>query len=279
MIKQISQTPISFFAGATYPCQAFVILSSNPRLWGYVILPILVNLVVGIGLYVALLFPSLAGIDTLVVNLEVKINNLITGLPAWLMLFDYLAVGLGWLLRLILVTGLLLAIGFLLVQFGVVLGAHWYGQLSEQLEEIRTGKLPKIPSNSIKAIFEDLSRALSFEVKKLLLGLQIGIPLLLINFLPGLGSAIASIGGVILGATLICLDFLDAPLERRRLEFREKLKMIRQSLPASASFGLVCLGLNSIPILNLLTIPLCVAAGTLFFCDRIAPIVDDPTSK
>ena len=45
--------------------------------------------------------------------------------------------------------------------------------------------------------------------------------------------------------------------------------MIRRSLPASAGFGLACLGLVSIPFVNLLSIPLCVAAGTLFFCDRI----------
>jgi len=31
------------------------------------------------------------------------------------------------------------------------------------------------------------------------------------------------------------------------------------------------LGLVSIPLLNLLAIPLCMTAGTLFFCDRIWP--------
>ena len=44
-----------------------------------------------------------------------------------------------------------------------------------------------------------------------------------------------------------------------------------EALPATASFGLVSLFLVSIPLLNLLTVPLCVASGTLFFCDRIWP--------
>ena len=52
---------------------------------------------------------------------------------------------------------------------------------------------------------------------------------------------------------------------------RARLGLIRRSLPASAGFGLVCLGLISIPLVNLLAIPLCVTAGTLFFCDQIWP--------
>ncbi|MFM6452782.1 MAG: hypothetical protein ACKPH7_13345, partial [Planktothrix sp.] len=60
-----------------------------------------------------------------------------------------------------------------------------------------------------------------------------------------------------------------SPMERRRFRFREKLKMILRTFPASGSFALVCFGLVVIPFLNLLAIPVCVAAGTMFFCDRI----------
>ena len=69
---------------------------------------------------------------------------------------------------------------------------------------------------------------------------------------------------------MACLDFFDAPLERRRLSFGQKVRVVRRTLPASAGFGLVCFALAGIPLLNLLVIPVCVAAGTLFYCDRIA---------
>jgi CysZ protein len=171
------------------------------------------------------------------------------------------------LLQFLLVVGLLLLTGLLLVQFGVLLGAPWYGQLSEQLEELRTGQLHTVEV----CIVRDISRALLFELKKLVLAVGVGLLLLLLNLVPGIGTIAAAIGGVTLAATIICLDFLDAPMERRRLPFRDKLGIVFQSLPASASFSLICLGLVSIPLLNLLTIPLCVASGTLFFCDRIYP--------
>ena len=48
-------------------------------------------------------------------------------------------------------------------------------------------------------------------------------------------------------------------------------------MPASLGFGLVCFVLVGIPFLNLFAIPLCMAAGTLFFCDRIAAQM--PTSS
>jgi CysZ protein len=169
------------------------------------------------------------------------------------------------------VSGLLLIIGFLLVQFGVILGSPWYGQLSEQLELLRNGQLPAEAPMNLRSSFRDIQRAIAFELRKLQILLSIGIPLLLLNFIPGVGSILSSLGGVALGATIVCLDFLDAPLERRRRPFQEKLEIIWASLPASGSFGVVCLGLVSIPLLNLLAIPLCVTAGTLFFCDRIWP--------
>ena len=127
-------------------------------------------------------------------------------------------------------------------------------------------------------IVRDISRVLLFELKKLVLVVGVGFPLLLLNLAPGIGTLAATVGGVMLAATIVCLDFLDAPLERRRLRFREKLGIVFGSLPASASFSMVCLGLVSIPLLNLLTIPLCVASGTLFFCDRIYPKLPKPPS-
>jgi CysZ protein len=261
-------------AGATYPLRSLAVFRRTPRLWGYVAIPILVNFVVGVVLYGGLLLFGWESVEGLITNLSNWLDRLITQLPAWLGLLKYLIIGIGFLLHFLLVVGLLLIIGFVLVQFGVLLGAPWYGQLSEQLEEIRTGQLHTVEVGIVR----DISRVLLFELKKLVLVVGVGFPLLLLNLAPGIGTLAASVGGVMLAATIVCLDFLDAPLERRRLRFREKLGIVFQSLPASASFSLICLGLVSVPLLNLLTIPLCVGSGTLFFCDRIYPKLPKPPS-
>ncbi|HEY9599187.1 MAG TPA: EI24 domain-containing protein [Cyanophyceae cyanobacterium] len=254
-------------AGATYPFRVLAVFWRKPQLWGYVAIPILVNCVVGIFLYAGFLFWGWESVTNLTGYLSHWFDNLIANLPKWLSFLDYLIIAFGFLLHVILVTGLLLLIGFILVQFGVLLGAPWYGKLSEKLEELRTGQLQVIEVG----IARDMSRAILYEVKKLVLAMGVGLLLLLLNLVPGVGAVVTTVGSITLAAIIVCLDFLDAPMERRRLRFRDKLRMVFRSFPASASFSLVCLGLVSIPLLNLFTIPLCVASGTLFFCDRISP--------
>src|SRR5262245_39300275 len=218
-----------FISGALYPLYAAAVLARAPRLWRYVLIPMLVNLLVGATLYAGLLFAGLSAIDSLV-----------AGLPAW-------AAVLGALLRVLLVVALLIATGFVLVRFGVVLGSPWYTRLSAELEQLRNIQARFDQDSGAAAALRDLSRALAFELRKLLLVLAIGALLLLLNLIPVIGQVLATAGWIALGATITCLDFFDYPLERRLLRFRDKLGVIRRSLPASAGFGLVCLGLVSIP--------------------------------
>jgi CysZ protein len=232
--------------GAAYPLRALGLLWRNRGLWGYVLVPLAVNLVVGVTLYAGLLLAGFGLID-----------GLVAGLPAW-------AAPLAFLLRSLLVVGLLVATGFVLVRFGVVLGAPWYGRLSERIELMRLGRAPPSGGGALR----DLGRALVYEAKKLLLVAAVGLPLLLLNVIPGAGQALAAAGGLTLAATIACLDFFDAPLERRGFGFRARLGYARRTLPASAGFGLACVALISLPFLNLLCVPLCVAAGTLYCCDR-----------
>ncbi len=199
-------------------------------------------------------------------------------LPGWnadraIAIANALGASFLWVLRLLLVLVLLVVTGFIFLQFGVLLGSPWYGKLSEELELLKLGKLPPNESD-LGSTVRDSGRAILYELKKLGMLIFIGLPLLLFNFLPGIGTAIASTGTITLTATIVCLDFLDSALERRHLGFRQKLGVVLRSLPASASFGFVCLTLVSVPLINLLAIPVCVAAGTLFFCDRIQPWLD-----
>ncbi|MBE9141863.1 EI24 domain-containing protein [Planktothrix mougeotii] len=272
-------TPLSLITGATYPLKALKLFYHNPPLRGYIILPVIVNIIVGISLYFGLVLPGLNQIDKTVLILGTQIDEWVANLPQWLHYLDILANILGWLLRVGLVTGLLFIIGFLLLQFGGILGAPWYGQLSEKVEELQTGQPAVLPPQTLTSSIQDIGRAILYELKKIGLQILIGFPLLLLNFIPGFGTLLFTIGGIALASTIVCLDFLDSPMERRRFRFRDKLKMILRTFPASGSFALVCFGLVVIPLLNLLAIPVCIAAGTMFFCDRILLKYDSDPEK
>ena len=149
-------------AGATYPFRVLAVFRRTPHLWRYVAIPILVNLVVGILLYAGLLFFGWETVESLILRLSNWLDSLIINLPTWLSLLKFTIVGLGFLLHFLLVVVLLLLTGFVFVQFGVLIGAPWYGQLSEQLEKLRFGELQIIEVN----IVQEISRVLLFEVKK-----------------------------------------------------------------------------------------------------------------
>jgi CysZ protein len=255
-------------AGAVYPFRAVALFYQVPRLLQYVLIPLLVNILLGIGLYAGLLLPSWSRIDRWILSLTTLWDQWLQTLPSWL---SFLAAGtivLGWLLKGILILGLFVLVGFLLVQFGTLLAAPWYGQLSEQLEQLQREHLEIVEVGWVV----DIWRTIVFEIKKLMLVVAGSILGLGFNLLPGLGTIAASLLGFSLATLLVCLDFLDPPLERRRLAFRQKLGFILQRLPASGSFGLICLLLVTVPGVNLVTVPICIAAGTLFYCDRPLPL-------
>lgn len=251
----VRSRPRTWFAGASYPARALAFFVAHPTLWRYVLIPLAVNLVVGVTLYVGVFLLGLRVID-----------QWSTTLPEWL-------AALRPMLYVVLFVGLLMVDGFVLVRFGVVLGAPWYGQMSEQVERLRLGQGAASESFSADSMLRSLLRAMLFELKKLLLVIGVGLLLLMLNVVPLAGSVLSGIGWVVLGALIAGLDFLDGPLERRHLRFRAKLGTLHRSMPASGGFSLICLGLTSIPLLNLLAIPLCIAAGTLFFCEQIWPDV------
>lgn len=270
MFQQLRQQILSGFGlvtGASYPFKALRLFRRSPSLFLYIIIPLLLNIVLGVLLYWQLFSWEQNTLEIILINSHNQWQKIYTQLPTWLQGIQILVQGLLNLVQFFLQIGILILTGFVLAQVGVLLGAPWYGRLSEKLEWLVLGKC----YSQEVGFLQEIQRAIAFELKKLAIVIGLGFPCFLFNFVPGIGAPIATIGGLTLTTALTCLDFLDPPLERRRLTFRAKLGMIAKSLPSSGGFGLTCLLLVSIPLVNLVTIPLCVAAGTLFFSDRLFP--------
>lgn len=249
---------VDILTGVLYPFRALTLLNRTPRLWGYVIVPILVNIAGAALLYFGLFAAAWQSLDR------------------FLTLEGMLGTALLWLARALVGLTLALGIGFLLVRFGVVLGAPWYSQLSEELEALFVGETHIKRPFSLPAAAYDIWRALLFEGKKLALALAIWLPSLLLLLVPGIGPLLQMAANLALGATIACLDFFDGPLERRRWRFRARLNLIRRMLPGSLGFGLLAFALVSIPLVNLLAIPLCVTAGNLLVIERGGVVGADP---
>lgn len=238
-----------FAAGFSAPGRALAFLRRERGLNRYVLVPILVNLLVGAILYWLLLTVGFDAVDD--VSSRVPLG----------------AEVLNAILRLVLVLALLVLTGFVIVRFGVVLGAPWYGRLSEEVEARGGTDVVDRAGRGMGRVAVELARAVRFEAQKLLLVVAIALPLLLLNFVPVAGQVAVAVGGTALGCLVACLDFFDGPMERRRRGFRQKLRFVRRGGLTSVGFGLACVLLLSVPVLNLLSIPLCVTAGTMVWSD------------
>jgi len=241
-------------SGAAYPLRAAWLLVRAPALWVYMAVPVLINMVI-LGLLSYLLVPpALRWID-----------EIIRGLPPW-------ALPLAFIPRMLLLVALLLVLGFLVLQFGAIIGSPWYERLSQRLESrLRPERAnwPEEPFN-LRFVLRDIGRALAFTCYKAIVAIAVGIPIFLVGIVPLVGPFVAGVGQFTLGAFLVGLDVLDPPLERRRLSFGEKVALFFAQSPASFGMGAICLVLLGVPLLNLFFIPICVAAGTIFYCDRVS---------
>lgn len=243
---------VGFADGVGYLAQAAALLGRERRLWRYLAIPMAVTVAVGVALYAALL-------------------ALATTLVGWLTpLLPLFLTPFGLLLNVVLGLLMLWVTGVLLAKFGVILGSPWYGQLAEEIERMRlpAAEIPEAPEGAA-AFAHDIFLAVLYELKKTGFVLAIGLPALLLNFLPGVGQLASGAIWTALGATTLVLDFVDPALQRRRLPFRRKLALVAGQAPASAGFGLPALLLAGIPVVNLLTVPLCMVAGTLYYVDRL----------
>lgn len=254
------------FLGFLYPFQALGLLVRKPGLWRYLIIPVAINAMGAIALYTALLWFGLGITEQAIGGVKTWLTGALAG-AAGVAILGGLVTVVGWILGVLALAIALLLTGIILLQFGVILGAPWYGQLSERLEKMRRGTVETVEVGLVR----DLARALLFEVKKIVLVILLAIAFLVVGWVPVVGPLVSSLGGLVTAGTIVCLDFFDGPLERRRLSFRQKLAQVYGAFPGSGGFALVCLVLISVPLLNLVTIPLCVMAGTLFVCDRILP--------
>lgn len=256
------------FKSLTYPWRAFQLLNQTPRLWRYVITPILLTCGLALLLYGGLLPWAWEGVGNLTQTALIPLLGWIDRLPAVLAGLAVVLTGFAAILRVLVTIVLFWLLGLVLTQLSVLLGSPWYGRLSEVLEQERLPEqFQQLPPSS--GPLNDLSRALQFELKKLLLTAIVFILVLGLQFIPLAGQVFGSILSVIWGALLTCIDFWDGPLERRHYRFRRKLAWVLRQFPTNLSFGLFCNVLISVPVFNLLTIPLCVAAGTLLVCDRL----------
>jgi CysZ protein len=251
-----------FVSGFRLPLVALALLRREPRVRVAAIVPLLVSAAaLAIGLAVVVAWGG-------------ELYALATGWLPW----PEAAAWYAWtwiapLRVLLLVVGLVafgaLAGGVMLVAFllGGVVAAPFLDRLSRRVEETLTGSVVDTTRPGRGSFLADAARAILEEGKRLgfFLGAQ-GLVVISGAVVPGAQPAAAA-AMVALAILFLALDSASYTLDRRGLRFGEKLRWSREHFSAVAGYGAAAFLVCSIPLVNLIALPLLVAAGTLLVAE------------
>jgi CysZ protein len=234
----------TFSTGAGDLGRGFAFLNQHPRLWGWVMAPAVLTLLILIG--------AVMGVMHLV-------DPLVAWLTDWLPGFlQGIAGALIWLL-------VIVALGFgalfvFVTVVGIVAGP-FNEMLSESIEAIVT-RQPS-PKFSLRAFLRGALVGLLHGLRRLLVALAGFLLLFALGFIPVIGTLAALAIGFWLAARAAAYDCYDAVLSRRELSYGQKQAYLARHRSRTFGLGVVVAALLLVPLVNLVVLGLGAAGATL----------------
>lgn len=182
-------------------------------------------------------------------------------LMAWLP--DYLA-WLELLLWPLIVIGIVLIFALTFTSVANIIASPFNSLLAEKVEFKLTGSGPA--DGGVSGMIRDIPRIIGREFQKILYFIPriLGFGLLLI-FVPVLGQLL----WFLFGGWMMTIQYADYPFDNHKVPFRTMRAELWQRSGKSLSFGCIVAVLASIPLVNLVMIPVAVCGATAMWVDHI----------
>ena len=224
--------------------RGFRFLNAHPALWRWVLAPAALTLLLLIGAIV------------LVVRIA---GSLVASATSWLP--DFLEGVAGWVMWILVVTGL--SLGALIVFVAVVgiVAGPFCELLSEAIEARVTGRPG--PPFSLRGLLRGAAVGLLHGLRRLLASLASLVLLLALGLVPVVGTIAAAVLGGWLAARASAYDCYDAVLSRRDLPYAGKLAYLSRHRGRTLGLGAGVAGLLLIPGVNLVALGVGAAGATL----------------
>ena len=143
--------------------------------------------------------------------------------------------------------------------------------ISERVEKIKTESSDN-SLNSLQNLLKDVFKTLFYEIKKVLFILFISLFVVLIDlFIPLLAPI-----GLFLSSLLMSSQLLDYSWSRHQYSLKECLTKLKSEWLIYSLSGFIFMILFSIPIFNLIFLPIGVVYYTLLFCEgrKVMPLTN-----
>jgi CysZ protein len=230
--------------------RGFTFLNAHPRLWGWVMAPALVTLIL------------LGGLILIVSRMLDSIVTKLTGyLPAFLS--DVAGVGLS----ILVVIGLGAAALLVFISLAGAIAGPFCELLSEAVEQKLTGK--NSPPFSLPQFVADATKGIAHSLRRLFGSLFGAVVLLALSFVPLAGSLAALLIGGWFAARAAAYDSYDAILSRRSLSYADKIAFLENHSGRSLGLGAAVAAMLLLPGLNLVALGVG-AVGATLACHELA---------
>lgn len=229
--------------------RGFRFLNAHPRLWGWVMAPAAVTLVV------------LGALIYLVLRLA---DSLVGRVTSWLP--DAIAGVGGWVVWLVVIAALLFGAFVVFVSVAGIVAGPFNEMLSEAVEEQVTGR--KGPAFSFGTFATSLARGIGHGLKRVIVALLGALLLFALGFVPVIGTIAAMILGGYFTSRGAAYDCYDAILSRREMAYDAKIAYLAARRGRTLGLGAAVAGMLFVPVLNLLALGVGAVGATLAVLDE-----------
>ncbi|ELX7504194.1 sulfate transporter CysZ [Vibrio fluvialis] len=223
-------------------------IAVSPGIRRFVLMPLLTNiLLVGGALYY------------LFSHLDSWINDWMGQIPDWLSWLSYIL----WPL---LVITILATFSYFFSTLANFIAAPFNGLLAEKVEEKLTGK--KVNDDGVLAVVKDVPRIMVREWRKLVYVLPKAIGLFILLLIPALGQTLGPILWFIFTAWMLAIQYCDYPFDNHKVTFNDMRNSLKQKQGKAYTFGMLVSVLTTIPVVNLLVMPVAVCGATAMWVNE-----------
>ncbi|RKF18069.1 sulfate transporter CysZ [Alginatibacterium sediminis] len=223
-------------------------LISQPGLRLFVVVPLVINVLL-FGLSFFWLYQQLGG----------WIDQALGMLPTWLQWLNMIL----WPLAII---SVLLVYGFSFSMLANIIAAPFNGLLAEKTEQFLVSG--DADSTGIWDMLKDVPRILMRELQKIGYWLPRAIGIFLVFLIPGVGQVVAAPLWFIFGAWMMTIQYGDYPFDNHRVPFKTMRQQLAQHRLQNLSFGALVSICASLPIINLIIMPVSVCGATAMWVDH-----------
>lgn len=217
---------------------------ARPRLWKWLIAPAIVTLVIFGGAAVAVW----ASVDSLVGRISDAVPSWLAGLA-----------GVG--VTVVVIAGLLAGGLAVFATVAGMIAGPFNEFLSEAIEEELTGV--RAPSSGVWGFVTSALRGIAHGLRRLVIFLIGALLLLLLAFIPVIGTIAAVAIGFWIAARAAAYDSYDAVLARRNLPYGAKAEYLAEHRGRTVGLGAAVAALLLVPGVNLVALGLGAAGATL----------------